>query len=361
MTGKSYDQMLRDADPYRSGLAVAPDEELLGQILAEPQTPRTFYRLAVVGVAAAVLVAAVGVAVALNRTSAAPPVPAAPSAVPSSAVPTEAVPSQAAPPASSSLLEPEKVQKAAQEGPRFVFGEPGWKIIHLEPFGDHMGEMAWEKGDRMINSSWFPKKEYDGRRSDKDKSAEKVKVGDQTGWIVTLGLGQDRVTTEPRPGDGVFATIDGGPGFTRAQFKAFLAETRVVSVEEWIAEANGTVTREGEAGDRAARIFAEGDLPGPPQNWDHDVVRTITTGDAVAFDTTLTKLTTCAWLAEWNKGGAARTEAGKVLKNSRNWPLLTDLESRGSDLRKTITRITDDVVNGGATEAEVEAYRKSLC
>ena len=205
---RSYEQMLRDADPYRrgtGGTGGTADEELLVQILAEPRPKRPTHRLAMVGVAAGVLIAAVGIAAprAWKEPPAAPPASVAPSA---SAAPSMPGP----PPQPESLLEPQKVRKAAEEGPRLVIGEPGWKIIHLEPFGDHMGEMAWEKGDRMLNSSWFPKPEYTHRRQDKQKGAEKVTVGGLTGWMVANGGTDCLVMSEPRDGDCGFPSLDSG-------------------------------------------------------------------------------------------------------------------------------------------------------
>ncbi|GAB2577363.1 hypothetical protein Aab01nite_11780 [Paractinoplanes abujensis] len=358
MSGDKYDQMLREADPYRPGPFIAADQELLTQIMAEPRR-QPFSRLAVVGVAAAVIIAAVGVVVVLNRTSAAPTLPAAPT--PSAASPSRAGP----PPASDSLLEPQKVKKAAEQGSRLVIGEPGWKIIHLEPFADDGGEMAWEKGDRMINSSWYPAAEYNSRRHDKQKGAEKVKLGDYTGWMITEG-GQFRVMTEPQPGGKIMVSFDSGPGFTKARFRTFLAGVKTVGVEAWIAAATGTVSRRGEMGDRAYRLFAHGGL-GRPQSWEDSQLDDLPVdGTLFDFDTALAKQAACGFITDWEqakaRGNAALLEAVReTLLASKNWTVLKDLEQQGSTLRTPVIEMTTRLASDQATPSEIEVYRRQFC
>ncbi|MBL7260029.1 hypothetical protein [Paractinoplanes lichenicola] len=360
MTGNAYDQMLREADPYRPGPIIAADQELLNQIMAEPRR-KPYSRLAVVGVAAAVLIAAVGVVVALNRTSAAPPVPAAPSPSPTLAP----EPTMPAPPAAGSLLEPAKVSKAAKQGSRLVIGEPGWKIIHLEPFADDGGEMAWEKGDRMINSSWYPASEYSYRRLDKQKSSEKVKLGDYTAWMVPQS-GQFRLMTEPRPGGKIIVSFDLPPGYTKASVRTFLAKVKTVGVEAWVASATGTVSRRGEMGDRAYRFFADAGL-GRPQSWEHEQLEDLPVeGSTFEFDSALSKQVACGFIADWQQaeanGNAALLEATrKTLLTSKDWTVLQDLERQGSTLRTTIVEMTTRLATDRATPADIKGYRQEFC
>ncbi|MBU2670777.1 hypothetical protein KOI35_45480 [Actinoplanes bogorensis] len=361
MTGNAYDQMLRDADPQRTAVPVPPDEVLLAQILAEPQGRHVPYRLAVIGVAAAVLVAAVGVVVAVNRTSGLAEIPAAPS--PSVASPSAAPSASALPAAAGSLLEPDQVRRAAKEGPRIV-PAAGWKLIHVVLSGDRLGEMAWKKDGQVVDSSWYSTARYKFQRP-AQKDAVKVRVGSLTGWMISEGSGRYVVTTEPRAGDGVWATIDSGSGFGKAEFLSFLAKARTVGVDAWIKLVASGLTVEGAADDRTYRIFIEGGLPQPP-NWDHPAIARIATSDVRAFDTALTKVVACGWLTEWQRATAKGdprfiTPARDALLGSGSWPVLVNLEKQGSGLRKEITGMAEHVVNGGASEAEVEAYKKTLC
>lgn len=351
MSDGPYERMLRDADPYRHAVARDLDGaagELLAQIVSEP-TGRTHpFRLAGVGVAAAALIALAIVPTTWNRT------PAPPAAPPASVQPSAA----ASPPA---LLEPAKARKAAEQGPRLLLGEPGWKIIHLEPFGERMGEMAYEKGRRSLMLVWYPAAEYDQRRLDRRSGKEKVTVGGVTGYLVADGGRDFTVVTEPR--DGVFAELQAGLGWTRAGFRTLLAGMRHVDVATWVASSSPQITRSGEAGDRAARLLM--DMPRPPK-WNPGPLAGFATGGTYQFDTALAKRVTCDWLTEWQRATnvgdtAARSRAGNALLSSRNWKVLKDLEQQGSDLRRSLTTMADRVAGGTAAEAEVTAYRASMC
>jgi hypothetical protein len=192
-----------------------------------------------------------------------------------------------------------------------------------------------------------------------------VTVGGLTGWMVANGRTDFLVMTEPRDGDGVFASLRSGSGWTRAQFRAFLASMRTVDVAAWTVAASADVTRSGEAGDRTYRLFAEGGLPRPP-NWDDAVLDRLPAANTFEFDTALAKQVACDWLTEWQRAGAegrtgAREAARTALLTSNEWPVLQDLERQGSDVRRTITTMATAVAGGQAGTAEVNEYRRNLC
>jgi hypothetical protein len=362
MIGEPYEQMLRDADPYRAVAARDLDEaaeELLAQIVSEPTGRKAPYRLAAMGAAAAaVLVAAVAVPATWNGTPEPPTASVAPSVSPSATAAPSAGPSPRA-----VLLEPAKVQKAAQQGPRLVLGRPGWQIIHLEPYGDRMGEMAYQKGERSLMLMWYPAEEYDSYRLDRRSNKEKLTVGGLTGYLVPFGKNDFDLMTEPR--DGVFAEFRTGreENWTRADFRELLAGVRQVDAATWIASVSPQITRSGENGDRAARLLM--DVPRPPK-WNPSALDDVTTGDHLQFDTAVAKQVTCDWLKAWQQAKATGNatglkSAGNALLSSKNWKLLKDLEEQGSGLRQSIMTMAERVVNGNAGDAEIRAYRTNLC
>ena len=344
---RSDEQMFRDADPYRPAVAGAVDEaaaDLLGQIVAEPAGRRPAYRLAVVGVAAAVAAAAVAVPI-VRGTPQPPPT-----------VSTSISPS-AVPPPPSGPLEPAKVRKAAQQGPRLVLGEPGWRIVHLEPYGERTGEMAYRNGERELMITWSPATGHDDLAG-----GDEVTVGGLTGRLVAYGKGDFDVVTEPH--DGIVTELrGGGPDESLADFRRVLAAVRRVDAATWIAEVAPQLTRSGEAGDRASRLLM--DMPAPP-GWDAAALNGLPAGDPRAFDTALAKRVVCGWLTEWQRARAAgdTTASGvarDALLRAGDWPLLADLESHGSDLRRTVTTMAGRLTDGTAGEAEIRGYRQSLC
>ncbi len=358
MTAQPDDQLLRDADPYRPVVARDLDEaahQLLEQIVAEPtgRRPLYLYAAAAVAVAAAVLVAVIVVPQAWKPAPAPPAATVAPSASPSVTAPASATP----PPPGSSLLEPSKVRKAAKESPRIIVSEPGWKVIHLEPFGDRMGEMAYEKGELSFDQTWYPAAQYSSRRNDRQANNTKVKVGDLTGYLRPISKNDFSVATEPH--DGVFAVLRAGTGWTRATWEALVARLRHVDEAAWVASVSPQVTSQGEAGDRAARLLLK--MPAPP-DWDPDQMDGFPTTDTKLFDAALVKLITCGWLKEWQRAKAtgntdALNRAATSLLSSEDWPVLAEQ----ADLRQQITTIAGRVASGQSDDAEIENYRQDVC
>ncbi|MGK5680173.1 hypothetical protein [Actinoplanes sp. URMC 104] len=371
MSGEQIDQLLRDADPYRrpEGEAVkAAAGELLEQIVAEPVGSRRSFGLVVAGVAAAVVAVAVVVVPATRHGD--PDAPATPVSTPvsSPAVPSPSAPPSTPPPTPSSMplvsgvLDPERIVLAAQDSPRLTPGEPGWKVIHLEPFGVRQGEMTYEKGGRRLEVTWYPETDYSQRRTDRWPSSRKVSVGGLTGYLLVPSKGTFTVATEPR--DGVMAVLNGGKGFTGATARAFLTTMRRVDAGTWAATTAAQTDREGEAGTRVARLLSE-DMP-PPPDWNAwTSAKELPSGSTLELDDALVKRVTCGWLIEWQRAkatgdGAALTRANQALLSSAGWRTLQALEGRTAT-PQLIRKIADAVPSGRASAAEVQAYRASVC
>ncbi|MFF5076651.1 hypothetical protein ACFY36_06340 [Actinoplanes sp. NPDC000266] len=332
MTGEHYDQMLRDANPHRPAAVDldGADQMLLAQIVAEPVRRRLPFALAAVGAAAAV---AVVVAVTWPATPAHRPEPPAVSASPS--------------PSASPVPVPDVLSKAAKESPRLLAG-PGWTVVHVVPIGTAQGEMAYEKGDRGVMLTWHPAADYRSYRKDRHQGREEVTVAGLTGYQVAYGETDFDVVTEPR--DGVFAELRTDDGWTREEFRTFLADVRRVDVPTWIAAVTPPTSE--------PVIEALEGVPLTP-SWKAGGL------DAAQDDTAVVRRVVCAWLTEWQRAtfdddGDAAKKAADALLSSPDWPVVQRME-KSSALPRTVKVVAERVANGQADDREVDGYRRTFC
>ncbi|XVV16138.1 hypothetical protein ACQP2X_17810 [Actinoplanes sp. CA-131856] len=333
MTGEHYDQMLRDANPHRPAAVDldGADQMLLAQIVAEPVHRRRPFALAAVGAAAAVavVVAVVALPATSNNRPEPPAVPASPSA------------------SASPAPVPDVVSKAAKESPRLLAG-PGWTVVHVMPIGTARGEMAYEKGERSVMLTWHPAADYSGYRKDRHQGREEVTVAGLTGYQVAYGETDFDVVTEPH--DGVFAELRTDDGWTREEFRTFLAGVRRVDVPTWIAAVIPPTS--------VPVIEALEGVPLTP-SWKGGGL------DATQSDTAVVRRVVCAWLTEWQRAtfeddGAAAQKAVGALLSSPDWPVVRRMEP-SSALPRTIKVVAGRIAGGQADEREVDGYRRTFC
>ncbi|MEK8107389.1 hypothetical protein NKG94_23720 [Micromonospora sp. M12] len=164
MTDEQLDRRVRDADPYRPEVIAHLDgvaQDLLEEIMSTPilesvtEPPgspsrprrRLLSGLASAGVAAAVVAVVVGVwAGGANRPEGREPAPGRSS--------TSAAPGTV----SYSAM----VLKAAEENPRLLIDQPGWKATHVDGFAKRDGSVTYSNGGRHLRMSWYEASEYDG-------------------------------------------------------------------------------------------------------------------------------------------------------------------------------------------------------
>lgn len=352
MTEEHLDRMVRDADPYRPDLLGHLDgaeQTLLEEIMSEPtlapvaegpQPParprRTVVRrLAGVAAAAAVLAGALVVPVLLRADPDGDP--SAPAAAPDGRPgPASGVPVRYSP----------MVLKAAEQNPRLLIDQPGWRAVTVYGFADKQGTIAFRNGDRELEMNWYPAAEYAGFRADRlnVSDPEPVTVDGWSGDLFTYRADDFAVMLRPR--DGVFVEMRGGVGH-RADFDKVLARVVRADVRTWLAALPPEIVTPDRVDARAAAVLAG--VPLPP-NFDQAALAGLGTNDAYQFGAGVTAKVGCGWIAEWlraDRAGddAARRRAADALRSSHTWRVLDEMKDEG-DWPEVFWEVADQVAAG---------------
>ncbi|BCY11918.1 hypothetical protein [Actinoplanes sp. L3-i22] len=341
MTDDRLDRVLRAADPYRPADLHGADQELLEEIMSFERPPRRF--LVPMATAAAVLAVVAGTAVFVHGRS-----------TTDYAAPLPHI-SISAPNAADSVA---FALKAAEENPRLLIGEPGWKITSVYGFADENGDIFFANGDRSMNITWYPAKEYDGYYQDRlgVSKPQPAAIGDWQGDVFTYSASDFALMLKPR--DGMFAELrTGGKNWTRATFDALLTKVERVDAKTFLAAMPPEVVTPDKAAEAANKILA--DVPLPP-DFDADTLLTFGTNDPYQFGAEVTSKIGCAWIAEYqraDKAGdkAARTKAQQALRSSHNWKVLKSMVDEG-DWAEAFWEVADKVAGGKIPQG----YRESL-
>ncbi|MFI7426537.1 hypothetical protein ACIBPB_06080 [Micromonospora sp. NPDC049836] len=356
MTEEHLDRMVRDADPYRPDLLGHLDgaeqtllEEIMSEptpaAVAEPPQPRprprraTVRRLAGVFAAAAVLTGAL-VLPGLLRAD-----PDGDRSAPAAGAQDPAG-DPSAPAAGAPVRYSPVALKAAEENPRLLIDQPGWRATTVYGFAEQQGTIAFRNGDRELEMNWYPAEHYDTFRADRlDVSdPEPVTVDGWPGELFTYQADDFAVMLRPR--DGVFVELRGGVG-RRADFDRVLARVVRADVRTWLAALPPEIVTPDRVDARAAAVLA--DVPLPP-NFDQAALASLGTNDAYQFGAGVTSKVGCGWIAEWlraDRAGdeAARRRAGEALRSSHNWRVLHEMKDEG-DWPEVFWEIADKVAAG---------------
>lgn len=330
MTDDRLDRQVRDADPYRVLDLHGADQELLEEILSVRKPPR---RIWIPVAAAAAVLGVVGAAAVFvherSTTEYAAPLPNISIAAPD--------PAQAA----------AFVLKAAEENPRLLIGEPGWKITSVYGFADESGDIFFEKGDSSLNITWYPAKEYQGYYDDRllVSKPQTAAIGDWPGDVFTYSDSDFALMLRPR--DGVFAELRTGGKWTRDTFDAVVKQVKRVDAKTFLAAMPAEVVTPARAAEAANKVLA--DVPMPP-NFDADSLLSFGTNDPYQFGAQVTGKVGCAWIAEWvraDKTGdkAARARAQQAMRSSHQWKVLKSMVDEG-DWAEAFWDVADDVADG---------------
>ncbi|KKK07220.1 hypothetical protein [Micromonospora sp. HK10] len=354
MTEEHLDRMVRDADPYRPDLLGHLDgaeQTLLEEIMSEPtltpvaeppQPPgrprRTVVRrLAGVFAAAAVLTGALVVPGLLRAD------PDGGRSGPAAGAPDPAGdPSASGAPVRYSPV----ALKAAEQNPRLLIDQPGWRATTVYGFTDQQGTIAFRNGDREVEMNWYPAAEYANFRADRlnVSDPEPVTVDGWSGDLFTYRADDFAVMLRPR--DGVFVEMRGGVGH-RADFDKVLARVVRADVRTWLAALPPEIVTPDRVDDRAAAVLAG--VPLPP-NFDQAALASLGTNDAYQFGAGVTSKVGCGWIAEWlraDRAGdeAARRRAADALRSSHNWRVLHEMKDEG-DWPEVFWETADKVAAG---------------
>ncbi|MGC4869933.1 hypothetical protein ACLQ3B_31320 [Micromonospora sp. DT53] len=346
MTDEQLDRRVRDADPYRPEVVARLDgaaQDLLEEIMSTPilesvpeppgRRPRPRRRvlggLATAGVAAAVLAVAFGIAMVKPDQPAASP----------------ETPSTAATPGTTSYSA--MVLKAAEENPRLLIDQPGWKATDVDGFAKREGSITYRNGGRLIRMSWYEASEYDGRYKDRLQVSkpESVQVDRWPGDLFRYNEREFEVILQPR--DGSMVEVRTASAYTRADFDRVLASVVRVDARTWLAALPAEIVTPERVDERAAAVLA--DVPLPP-GFDPATLNVEGVNDAYQFGVQVLGPVGCAWITEWTRAkksndDAALRRAADALRGSHNWKVLQQMDPEG-DWPKGFWETADRVASG---------------
>ena len=340
MTEEHLARRIRDADPYRPDLIGHLDgaaQDLLEEIVSAPQSPGRARRVMIsrfagAGVAAAVL--AVVLVVSMMNVDRPEGHQASPATGSSSDV-------------TGVIVYSAMVLKAAEENPRLLIDQPGWKPTTVYGFAEKEGTIAFRNGGRDLEMNWYPGGSYDSYHADRLEvsEAEPVTVDGWPGDLFRYSAGDFAVMLRPR--DGSFVELRTGGSWTRSEFDRVLADVVRVDVRTWLAALPAEIVTPGRVDERAAEALAG--VPLPP-GFDAAALDDLGTNDAYQFGARVTSRVGCAWIAEWQRAkraddAAALERAGDALRSSHGWKVLHEMDDQG-DWPEVFWEIADKVASG---------------
>ncbi|MFD2762854.1 hypothetical protein [Micromonospora eburnea] len=342
MTDEHFDQLVRNADPYRPdiiGHLGGAQQALLEEITAvpplhqllEPPRPRTPAPRGMVRRTAGALAAAAVLAGVL----------AAPAVLP------EHPDDSPAAPAGTPIVYSAAAIKAAEDNPRLLINRPGWKVTTVYGFAEQEGTIRFRDNRRELEMNWYPAGSYEGFYADRLRVSkpEPVTVDSWPGDLFIYNTGDFEVLLRPR--DGVIVALRTSGNWTRDSLGRVLSDVVRVDARTWLAALPAQVVTPDRVAAEAARVLA--DVPLPPE------FDTATLGDIGAnvpyhFGAEVIGRVGCAWIAEWLRAkrtgdDAALQRATDALRGSHRWRVLHQMNEKG-DWPEVFWEIADDVVAG---------------
>ncbi|MFI6262528.1 hypothetical protein [Micromonospora sp. NPDC051006] len=348
MTEEHLDRMVRDADPYRPDVIGHLDgarQSLLEEIVSEPtpgpvvEPPQTrprprrgmVRRFAGALTAAAVLTGVVAASTMLREHP-----------VDRQAAPVDS------PSASTPVVYSPVAMKAAEENPRLLINQRGWRATTVYGFAKQQGTIAFSNGGRQLEMNWYPADYYHDFYADRLNVSppEPVRVDGWPGELFRYSVGDFAVMLRPR--DGVFVELRTGSRWSRDEFDHVLAAVVRVDVRTWLAALPPEIVTPDRVDAQAAKVLAE--VPLPP-GFDAAALGDVGTNDSYQFGAQVTSRVGCAWIAEWLRAkragdDAALQRAADALSGSHQWRVLHDMNDQG-DWPEVFWEIADKVAAGG--------------
>ncbi|MFG1606751.1 hypothetical protein [Actinoplanes sp. NPDC049265] len=338
MTDEQIDRMVRQADPVPeagrlAGRLDGAEQHLLEEIMSEPQPRRGVFRRATFTLAAAaVLITVVAVSLAFRSQ------PSHPAAI----VPPAAVPERKA-----QAMTPAAWMKLAENSPRLLIDAPGWKVTNAYGFADQNGTLAFANNKQTFEMNWYPAKDYQGYRTDRDhvSAPRPATVDGWPGKTVTYSDNDFATMLEPRKGVFVEVRAQGVAG--RAAYEELLTRVKQVDVKTWLAALPPEIVTPDKAPAAAAKLLA--DIPLPP-GFDPKKIAYEGTNDPYQFGARVTSEVGCRWIEEWDRARTAgdknaRDRAAAALKGSHHWKVLNDMNALG-DWPEVFWDYSDKIAGG---------------
>jgi hypothetical protein len=247
--------------------------------------------------------------------------------------------------------------KAAEENPRLLIGEPGWKVTSVYGFADENGDIVFAKGDHSLNITWYPEKEYTGYHTDRlhVSKPQPAAVGDWPGDVFTYSASDFALMLRPR--DGMFAELRTSGKWTRASFDKLVTKIERVDAKTFIDALPAEIVTPDKAAEAANKVLA--DVPMPP-GFDTGSLLTFGTNDPYQFGAQVTGKIGCAWIAEWERADKAgdkkaRGRAAQAMRSSHNWKVLKSMVDEG-EWAEGFWEVADKVAAGKVPPG----YRQSM-
>jgi hypothetical protein len=341
MTDEQLDRVVRNADPYRTDVIGQLDgagPTLLEEIMSSaPEVQKNrrapVRRLVTAAAAAAVLVSILGVTAVLRHDAPADRRQAQPSVV-----------SPAAPQARTYSA---FVLKAAEQNPRLLIDEPGWKATTVYGFAEKTGTIAFTKGDLQLEMNWYPADEFKDRDLDRKgvSDPQAVTVAGRSGSLFTYSANDWAIMLKPK--DGTFVELRTGGNWKRADFDRTVAHIVQADVPTWLAALPPEIVTPDKADAAADRILAG--VPLPP-SFDKSKLATLGTNDPYQFGANVTSLVGCGWIEEWLRARqagdtAAQKKAAQAMAGSHKWKILNDMNAAG-DWPEVFWELSDQLADG---------------
>jgi hypothetical protein len=239
------------------------------------------------------------------------------------------------------------VLKAAEQNPRLLIHEPGWKATIVYGFASDTGTIEFSNGPRQLAMNWYPADQYQGYYEDRLKvsKAEPVKVDDRPGALFRYSASDFAVML--RPQDGSFVEMRTGGAWNRTDFNRVLADVVHVDTRTWLAALPAEIVTPDRVDERAAKVLAG--VPLPP-GFDKATLNDLGTNDPYQFGAGVTSRVGCGWIAEWLRARtagdkAAVKKAADALSSSHKWKVLNDMNAAG-DWPEVFWQIADEVAAG---------------
>jgi hypothetical protein len=347
MNDEQIDRMVREADPYAGDVLnrlEGADQALLDDILASSAVvarPRfgSFARRLAGPIAAAAAVTAVLTVVAVENKADEPSV-AAPSA-----------------PATARALTPDLALKAAEDNPRLLIDQPGWKATTVYGFAEKSGTISFSNGERDLEFDWYPADAYDSYYKDRlEVSApEPATVDGMSGSRFTYSDNDFAIMLKPR--NGVFVEMRTGiKGWTRAGFDQLLPHIKQVDAKTFLAAMPPEIVTPERAAAAADRVLA--DIPLPP-GFDRSSVENLGANDPYQFGAEVTKVVGCGWIASWKQARATgdvsqAKRAQAAMESSHKWTVLKQMEDQGA-WSQSFWEIADSMAAGHLVSGSEES------
>ncbi|MCY1142327.1 hypothetical protein OWR29_30390 [Actinoplanes sp. Pm04-4] len=313
MSDDRLDRAVRDADPYRPRDLDGAEQILLEEIMSVPSRRPLARRIAVAAAAAAVVTGGLAATALINH--------------PEEKTATSPVPVVSAPAKYSTVA-----LRMAEESPRLLVDEPGWKATTAYGFAEQTGTIVYTKAGLSLEMNWYPGDQYGSYHDDRRDVSSPAPVTID-GWKGDLFKYSDtRFAVMLQPRDGVFVELGtASDGWTRSEFDRVSALIHRVGVETWLEALPPEIVTPEKAAKEAAKVLAG--VPMPP-GFEITALSDLGTNDHYQFVAGVTGRVGCAWIAEWiraDKAGdqAAKQKAATALRGSSNWKALRQIADEG--------------------------------